>query len=242
MGGSYLFWCPFSSVGGILARLSPPKRALPSIASAGCHSHCTQQCVTLGNQDRPDSLEDPCCSPALEPSHRHAVRRPRSGSWSHWQPLHPEDDRIQHFPPIGDLARPVGFLGQNSKRIKLIRRRDSSEISRDHPGRISSRLPADHGSVSCRYARKWSLLAAASSCKRCSARFSDSYLRFGIAGLSAIAACPWIGTTTPQSTCSKGAGMSPWAPSSAMAGFAQKLPHFSGGRVFTLTRDAPPAR
>ena len=27
--------------------------------------------------------------------------------------------------------------------------------------------------------------------------------------------------------------MSPWAPSLAMAGFAQKLPHFSGGRVFT---------
>ena len=27
--------------------------------------------------------------------------------------------------------------------------------------------------------------------------------------------------------------MSPWAPSSAMAGFAQKLRHFSGGRVFT---------
>ena len=27
--------------------------------------------------------------------------------------------------------------------------------------------------------------------------------------------------------------MSPWAPSLAMAGFAQKLPHFSGGRVST---------
>ena len=37
-------------------------------------------------------------------------------------------------------------------------------------------------------------------------------------------------------------GNEPLAPSSAMAGFAQKLPHFSGGRVFTLTRDAPPAR
>ncbi len=34
-------------------------------------------------------------------------------------------------------------------------------------------------------------------------------------------------------TCSKGAGMSPWALSLAMAGFAQKMPHFSEGRVFT---------
>ena len=40
IGHHALFGALFSSVGGILARL-PPKRALPSIASAGCHSHCT---------------------------------------------------------------------------------------------------------------------------------------------------------------------------------------------------------
>ena len=44
---------------------------------------------------------------------------------------HPEDDRIQHFPPIWPTFRPVGFLGKNHKRISSIRRHNSSENLQD---------------------------------------------------------------------------------------------------------------
>src|SRR5512135_794697 len=67
--------------------------------------------VTLGNQDRPDSLEDPCCSPALEPVVDSALGSVPLGQLV---PLaaaaHPEDDRIEHLPPIGDLP-PSRLLG-----------------------------------------------------------------------------------------------------------------------------------
>ena len=81
------FWCPFC-----LGRwdscpsFSPPKRALPSIASAGCHSLHPAEFVTLGDQDRPDSFEDPV-SPTWNQSWTVLLGPYRSGSWSHWQSL-----------------------------------------------------------------------------------------------------------------------------------------------------------
>ena len=57
----------------------------------------------------------------------------RSGSWSHWQPLRIR--KMIAFSIFRQLAtfRPVGFLGQNSKRIGSIRRHNSSEISQIVP-------------------------------------------------------------------------------------------------------------
>src|SRR5208337_1671225 len=63
----------------------------------------------------------------------------------------------------------------------------------------------------------------------------SSIFRSGIVGSNAIAACPLIGTTTPRSSSSKGAGMSPWALSLPTGGFAQKPHDFSRGGVFTPT-------
>ena len=63
---------------------------------------------------------------------------------------------------------------------------------------------------------------------------SSSTFRSGIVGSSALAACPSIGTTTPRSSSSKGAGMSPWALSLPTGGFAQKPHDFSRGGVSTM--------
>ena len=95
----------------------------------------------------------------------------RSGSWSHWQPL--RNRKMIAFSIFRQLAtfRPVGFLGQNSKRIGSIRRHNSSEISQIVPSglrRGSRRTMAQSpvvvpGSGHC--------LLQAPSCKRCSAGF-----------------------------------------------------------------------
>ena len=68
IGHQALFGALFSSVGGILARLFPPEAGLAQhrVGRLPLPLH-PAEFVTLGDQDRPDSLEDPCCSPALEP-------------------------------------------------------------------------------------------------------------------------------------------------------------------------------
>src|SRR5208337_1171648 len=88
---------------------------------------------------------------------------------------HPEDDRIQHFPPIGDLP-PSRFLGPEAQEDRLDPLPQLVGDFPDRTQRFASRLPADHGSVSCRYARKWSLLATSSFLQKVFRRFSDSYL------------------------------------------------------------------
>src|SRR5208337_127278 len=88
---------------------------------------------------------------------------------------HPEDDRIQHFPPIGDLP-PSRFLGPEVQEDRLDPPPQLVGDFPDRTQRFASRLPADHGSVSCRYARKWSLLATSSFLQKVFRRFSDSYL------------------------------------------------------------------
>src|SRR5271165_161532 len=69
--------------------------------------------VTLGDQDRPDSLEDPCCSPALEPVVDSALGSVPLGQLV---PLaaaaQPEEIAFSIFRQLATF-RPVGFLGQN---------------------------------------------------------------------------------------------------------------------------------
>ena len=86
-----------------------------------------------------------------------------------------EDDRIQHFPPIGDLP-PSRFLGPEFQEDRLDPPPQLVGDFPDRTQRFASRLPADHGSVFCRYARKWSLLATSSFLQKVFRRFSDSYL------------------------------------------------------------------
>jgi hypothetical protein len=67
--------------------------------------------VALGDQDRPDLLEDAAFDPALEPIVDGALGAEAFGELV---PLatasHPEDDRVDHLPPVGDPpAR--GLLG-----------------------------------------------------------------------------------------------------------------------------------
>ena len=67
--------------------------------------------VALPDQDRPDLLEDAARDPALEPVVDRAL-----GAVTLGQPLplaatpHPEEDRIEHLPPLGDAAS-GGLLG-----------------------------------------------------------------------------------------------------------------------------------
>src|SRR5271157_1764598 len=173
-----LFLVPFfpRSV-GFLPVFFPPKAGLAQhrVGRLPLPLH-PAEFVTLGDQDRPDSLEDPCCSPALEPVVDSALGSVPLGQLV---PLaaaaQPEDDRIQHFPPIGDLP-PSRFLGPEFQEDRLDPPPQLVGDFPDRTQRFASRLPADHGSVSCRCARKWSLLATSSFLQKVFRRFSDSYL------------------------------------------------------------------
>src|SRR5512135_794698 len=110
------FWCPFfPGRWDSCPSFSPPKRALPSIASADCHCHCTppssSHSATRTAQIR---SKIPAAAQRWNQSWTVLLGPYRSGSWSHWQPL-----RIRKMIALSifrQLAtfRPVGFLGQNS--------------------------------------------------------------------------------------------------------------------------------
>ena len=116
IGHQALFGALFSSVGGILARLFPPKRALPSIASAGCHSHCT-----------PPSSSHSATKTAQIRSKIPAAAQRRNESWTVLlgptaRAVGPTGSRLEPakmiaFSIFRQLAtfRPVGFFGQNSR-------------------------------------------------------------------------------------------------------------------------------
>ena len=145
---SRLFLVPFlPAVGGVLARLFPPNRALPSIASAALPLPLhPAEFVALGDQHRPDLLEDAALRPSAGTSRgRCSWGRTRSGSWSHWQPL-----RIRKMIPLSVLRqwaarRPVGFLGQNSLRIGSIRSPQLVGDLPDRAQRLAASLAAGHG-------------------------------------------------------------------------------------------------
>ena len=167
------FWCPFLAVGGILAVFFP-KAGLASIASAGCH-YMHPPVRHTRRPSRPDSLEDP-------------VRPRRSNeSWTvllvrtagQLVPLaaaaQPEDDRIQHFPPIGDLLH-HRFLGQNSRGSAEYRRHNLSEISQIVPSGLRRGFRRTMAESPVELCRKWSPLATSSFLQKVFRRFSDSYL------------------------------------------------------------------
>ena len=98
---------PFlAAVGGVLAHLFPPNRALPSIASADCHSHCTPP-SSSHSAARTAQIRsmNPACGPPLEPVVDGALGPESLGQLV---PLaaaaHPEDDRVEHLPPVGNPA------------------------------------------------------------------------------------------------------------------------------------------
>src|SRR5512135_2657135 len=97
--------------------------------------------VTLGDQHRPDPGEDTPLNPPLEPLVDGTLGAEPLGQLA---PLaaaaHPEDDPIEHLPPVGDLA-PGGFLGPElpQDRLDLL-----PELVRDLPDcsqRRASRFP-----------------------------------------------------------------------------------------------------
>ena len=158
------FWCPF-----FLGRwdscpsFSPPKAGLAQRSRRPAATPTAPRRVRHTRRPRPPRFAR---RSLLQPS---AVTSRGQCSWSiplgQLVPLaaaaQPEDDRIQHFPPIGDLP-PSRFLGPEFQEDRLDPPPQLVGDFPDRTQRFASRLPADHGSVSCRFARKWSLLATSS--------------------------------------------------------------------------------
>ena len=165
------FWCPFFLGRWDSCPSFPPEAGLAQhrVGRLPLPLH-PAEFVTLGDQDRPDSLEDPCCSPALEPVVDSALGSVPLGQLV---PLaaaaHPEDDRIQHFPPIGDL--PLSrFLGPEFQEDRLeIRRHNSSEISQIVPSGLRRGLRRTMAQSPVVMPGSGHCLLQAPSCKRCSA-------------------------------------------------------------------------
>src|SRR4051794_6521604 len=104
---SKLFLVPFfpRSV-GFLPVFFPPEPGLAQhrVSRLPLPLHAAEF-VALGDQDRPDLLEDPPLDPALEPVVDRALGTEPLGQLV---PLatapHPEDDPVKHLPPVGDSA------------------------------------------------------------------------------------------------------------------------------------------
>src|SRR5208283_4813386 len=177
IGHQALFGALFSSVGGILARLFPPRSGPCPASRRPAATPTAPRRVRHTRRPRPPRFA------------RRSLLQPSAGtsrgqcSWVRTaRAVGPTGsrcasgrDRIQHFPPIGDLP-PSRFLGPEFQEDRLDPPPQLVGDFPDRTQRFASRLPADHGSVSCRYARKWSLLATNSFLQKVFRRFSDSYL------------------------------------------------------------------
>ena len=159
---------------------SPPKRALPSVAPRRPAATPTApRRVRHTRRPRPPRFARRSLLQAQRWNQSWTVLLGSISPLGQLVPLaataQPEDDRIQHFPPIGNLP-PSRFLGPEFQEDRLDPPPQLVGDFPDRTQRFASRLPADHGSVSCRYARKWSLLATSSFMQKVFRRFSDSYL------------------------------------------------------------------
>src|SRR4051794_23866390 len=109
--------------------------------------------VALGDQHRPDLLEDAALDPSLEPVVDGALGAIPLG---HLLPLatapHPEDDPIEHLPPVGDVAS-GGLPGPVLLEDGLDPPPELIGDLPDRAQRLGSRLAAGHGSGSCCEAR-----------------------------------------------------------------------------------------
>src|SRR3954462_956070 len=105
--------------------------------------------VALGDQHRPDLLEDAAPDPALEPVVDGALGAEPLGELV---PLaaaaHPEDDPVEHLPPVGDPAA-GGLLGPELLEDRLDPPPELIGDLPDRAKRLASRLAAGHHSVSC---------------------------------------------------------------------------------------------
>ncbi len=129
MGHEALLGPFFTAVAGVLARLCPPKWALPSVASADCHSHCTPP---SSSHTAAWFAQIRSTIPALAQRWNQSwtvLSGPhRPSSWSHWQPLRIRKMiALSVFRRLASL-RPVSFLGRKAKRFGSIPSHNSSEI------------------------------------------------------------------------------------------------------------------
>jgi len=132
--------------------------------------------VALGDELGPDPLEHPAGGPPLEPVVDGALGPETPGQLV---PLaaapHPEDDRVDHHPPVGDLA--AGRL--HGPEVQEDRLDPAPEVVGDFPDRtkgLTAGLRAGHGGGSCSVNPEDVYLTISSFVQKAFRRFSDSYL------------------------------------------------------------------
>jgi hypothetical protein len=105
--------------------------------------------VALGDQHRPDLLEDAPVDPALEPVVDGALGAEPLGQLV---PLaaapHPEEDRVEHLPPVGDPAA-GGLPGPELLEDRLDPPPEFVGDFPDRTQRLATGLSADHDQGSC---------------------------------------------------------------------------------------------
>src|SRR4051794_8126589 len=146
-----LFLVPFlpRSV-GFLPVFSPPEAGLAQhrVGRLPLPVH-PAEFVALGDQHRPDLLEDAALDPALEPVVDGALGAEPLGQLV---PLaaaaHPEDDRVEHLSPVGDMAS--GRLpGPELHQDGLDPPPEFVGDLPDRSQRLASELTTSHGGDSC---------------------------------------------------------------------------------------------
>src|SRR3954452_4039966 len=105
--------------------------------------------VALGDEHRPDAPEHPAGGPPLEPVVDGALGPEPLGQLVPLAPApHPEDDAVDHLPPVGDLAA-GRLLGPEVQEDRLD---PTPKVIRDFPDRserLAPGLRAGHGDGSC---------------------------------------------------------------------------------------------
>src|SRR3954467_8200336 len=105
--------------------------------------------VALGDQHRPDLLEDAAFDPTLEPVVDRALGAEPFGELV---PLaaapHPEEDRVEHRPPVGDLP-PGGLPGPELLEDRLDPPPEFVGDLPDRPQRLATGLSTGHDQGSC---------------------------------------------------------------------------------------------
>jgi hypothetical protein len=134
--------------------------------------------VALGDEHGPDPPEDPAGGPPLEPVVDGALGPEPLGQLV---PLaaaaHPEDDRVDHRSPVGDLS-PGRLHGPEVPEDRLD---PPPQVIGDFPDRsqrLAPGLGAGHGSDSCTVQAGDASLTICPFVQKVFRRFSDSYLSF----------------------------------------------------------------
>src|SRR3954469_18058684 len=111
--------------------------------------------VALLDQHRPDLLEDAAFDPALEPVEDRALgAEPLRELAPLAAAAHPEDDPIEHLPPVGDVSA-GGLLGPELLEDRLDPPPEFVGDLPDGAQGLASRFAAGHQSASCRDGQGW---------------------------------------------------------------------------------------